>query len=113
MYWTKRGFGLVVLAVLILKAGQADAQDPEIRDGRRIFHQCRSCHNFTPNRQLFGPSLKGVVGRRAGSVPDFPYSDAMKAKGAGGLVWTEETLSAFLANPKASVHRTAPTSSPM
>ena len=47
-----------------------------------------------------GPYLEGVIGRTAGSVEGFKYSDAMKAKGEEGLVWNDETLAAYLADPK-------------
>ena len=47
-----------------------------------------------------GPGLKGLFGRQAGTVPGFPYSQAMKSS---GLTWDEATLRAYLANPKAKV----------
>jgi len=49
---------------------------------------------------LPGPHLKGVLGRRAATVPDFGYSEALQKAGAGGLVWTRETLGKFLDNPE-------------
>ncbi len=49
----------------------------------------------------------GVVGRPAGSVADYGYSDAMKGAGANGLVWTEEELHAFLYSPKKAVPGTS------
>lgn len=55
----------------------------------------------------FGPTLKGVVGRRAGSVPDFKYSQAMKDAGAAGLVWDDAALAAFLSSPKRKVPGTS------
>ena len=53
-----------------------------------------------------GPTLKGIVGRAAASIADYKYSEAMLAKGAEGLVWTEENLTAYLPNPKAYVPKT-------
>lgn len=89
-----------LIAVLAL-AGHALAQDkPNWRDGRQVFKQCQSCHSFRPGEIRFGPSLHGVYGRQAGIMPEFPYSDAMKAKSAAGLVWTEETIDAFITAPK-------------
>jgi cytochrome c len=49
------------------------------------------------------PGLGGVVGRRAGSVDGFAYSDAMKAAGRRGLVWDEAALDRYLADPEAFV----------
>lgn len=65
--------------------------------GQQLFHDhCAACHTHKSGvRVVFGPSLKGVVGRRAGSVPGFPYSDALKKS---GLVWTEDNLRKWLAD---------------
>jgi cytochrome c len=79
---------------LATPASAADAQK-----GRRTFQQCASCHAVESDSNGFGPHLKGVVGRRAGSVPGYTYSEAMKEAGAAGLVWDEAALSAFLASP--------------
>ncbi len=68
------------------------------------FQYCVSCHSRVAGEiGLPGPNLAGVIGRRAGTLPDFAYSDAMRAAGAGGLVWTRNALKAFLANPGAVV----------
>jgi cytochrome c len=65
--------------------------------GAQVFKQCASCHQVGANaRGGFGPQLNGLFGRRAGSTPDFAYSDAMKHS---GIVWDERTLSAFVRDP--------------
>jgi cytochrome c len=65
--------------------------------GERAFKQCASCHQVGVNAHGgFGPELNGLFGRRAGSTPDYAYSDAMKRS---GIVWDERTLSAFLHDP--------------
>lgn len=69
-------------------------------DGRRVFAQCRSCHAVEPGVNRVGPSLHGVVGRKAGAAPDYSYSKAMAAS---GLIWTEDTLKAYLENPRTHV----------
>ena len=77
--------------------------------GKAVFQaQCALCHSAAPNDGggAQGPSLQGVVGRKAASVADYKYSEAMAAKGAEGLVWTEENLAAYLPNPKAFVPKT-------
>ena len=58
-------------------------------------HRCRSCHADDPAARSYGPPLVGVIGRKAGSIEGFAYSDAMKAS---GLVWTEDALRAWMAN---------------
>lgn len=66
--------------------------------GHRIFNDhCAACH--VPGRGargVYGPSLNGVIGRKAGSVPGFPYSDALKKS---GLAWNEDNLRKWVAEP--------------
>jgi cytochrome c len=78
----------------------AEAGDPE--RGERAFQQCYACHSVDPEEvDLPGPNLAGVLGRRAGTWAQFAYSPAMRAAGSErGLVWTRETLDAFLADPQ-------------
>jgi cytochrome c len=69
--------------------------DPAL--GKAAFARCASCHQVGPSaRGGFGPQLNGLIGRRAGSTPDFRYSDAMMSS---GIVWTEDRLRAFLKAP--------------
>ena len=95
--------GLVVLAVGLL-AAPATAQDGDAASGERLFRQCRACHQVgegAANR--VGPHLNALIGRPAGSVEGFRYSDAMTGAGADGLTWTEAALDAYLADPVATV----------
>jgi cytochrome c len=64
---------------------------------------CMACHDAEKGVNKLGPSLKGVIGRTAGTEAGFNYSPAMKAAGAGGLVWDEQNLSDYLAAPKVKV----------
>jgi cytochrome c len=71
------------------------------QDGARLFQRCYACHSLDPSeRGLPGPTLHGVFGRRAGTLADFDYSQAMREAGRLGLVWSEETLDQFLADPE-------------
>lgn len=65
--------------------------------GAKIYERCGACHSI--DRDRTGPRHAGLFGRRAGSVPGFTYSPAMKKAGAGGLVWNETTLDQFLKAP--------------
>jgi cytochrome c len=87
------------LAVAILAApAAAGAQTLE---GARLFQRCYACHSLDPaERALPGPSLRGLFGRRAGTLEGFDYSPALREAGARGLVWTEETLDRFLEDPE-------------
>ncbi len=90
---------LAVLAGLFLAAA-AQAQDAAVSEGRKAFRVCGVCHTDVKGRNGFAPSLYGVVGRRAGSLPDYRYSDAMRAS---GIVWDEAALDAFIAAPRDTV----------
>ncbi len=66
----------------------------------QAFNQCAACHSTTPGKTIIGPSLAGVYGRKAGTLPGFQYSQAMKNS---GLTWNAATLDRYLADPKAVV----------
>jgi len=61
---------------------------------------CRECHSFVKNDNRLGPSLYGVVGRKAGAVPGFNYSDSIKGS---NIVWDEKTLDQWITNPAAVI----------
>lgn len=70
--------------------------NPDPVDGQKIFAtRCAECHSLTKN--IFGPELGGVVGRKAGSVPAYPYSAALKQS---GIVWDAASLDKWLAGPQ-------------
>jgi cytochrome c len=64
--------------------------------GAKVYEEqgCSGCH--AAKEALVGPPHCGVVGRKAGSVPDYPYSDVMKES---GLTWDEKTLHQFIESP--------------
>jgi len=66
--------------------------------GAQLFKRCRACHSVVKGRNKIGPSLYGVVGRKAGSLPSYRYSPALKS---AGWVWTQEMLDRWIAGPKA------------
>lgn len=67
-------------------------------NGEKLYHTCMSCHSLNANG--VGPLHRGVVGRRAGVVPGYPYSAALKGS---GLVWTRGNLDRWLTNPQTMV----------
>jgi cytochrome c len=93
------------LASAVLFAVPAHAEG-DAAAGEKVFAKCKACHEVEKGVNKVGPTLKGIVGRAAASVPDYKYSEAMLAKGAEGLVWTEENLTAYLPDPKAYVPKT-------
>lgn len=72
------------------------AADPQ--RGQTVFQTCATCHNDRPDG--LGPSLRGVVGRTAGTFKDFRYSTAMKR---ANFTWTSERLRAFVRDPQSVV----------
>jgi cytochrome c len=72
--------------------------------GEAVYSRCLGCHSFEVNRT--GPKHCGLFGRRAGSVPGFEYSAAMKRS---TLVWNAQTLERFLADPPKTIPGTAMT----
>lgn len=75
--------------------------------GAKIFRRCFSCHMVGTNAfNRTGPHLNDLFGRAAASVEGFTYSESMDRQGADGLVWTEETLDVFIANPRSMISRT-------
>ena len=93
---------LALLASLSLPA----LAEGDPANGAKVFNKCKACHENEKGVNKVGPTLKGVVGRKAASVPDYKYSEAMTAKGAEGVVWDEATLAAYLPDPKAFVPKT-------
>jgi cytochrome c len=87
--------GLMLAAALACSAAaSADAAAPDTLHGEQVYNRCLACHALASDR--VGPRHCGLFGRRAGTVPGFAYSQAMKnAK----LVWDEKTLNLFLAKP--------------
>jgi cytochrome c len=78
------------------------AADPAlIAAGEKAFRQCKSCHMVGEGAQnRVGPELNGIMGRTVGAIPDFRYSNVFQDAMAAGEVWDNDTLHAFLANPK-------------
>ncbi len=86
--------GVHMAAAQTLPAGDAAA-------GEKTMRICKTCHQFGEGaKNSIGPVLNGVVGRKAGTYPDYNYSEANKNS---GLTWDEATLSVYLKNPKAKI----------
>ncbi len=93
------------LSLVAAASGSAlAAGDPT--KGQAVFSACGSCHTIEPGQNATGPSLHGVVGRPAGSAPNYRYSKAMLAFGAEGGVWDAARLDAFVAKPRSVVKGT-------
>lgn len=89
--------GAMVLAIKD-KAGATLSGDPV--KGEAVFRQCQTCHVVTAGVNKVGPSLHNIIGRPAGQVAGFRYSDANKKS---GITWTEQEIYTYLENPKARI----------
>jgi cytochrome c len=99
---------LSMFAAATLLAAPAFAEGDAAK-GERVFNQCQTCHVvaneagevLAGRNAKTGPNLYGVVGRTAGSYPDFEYGESIVAAGAAGLVWDEAQITEYLADPTA------------
>lgn len=98
MRWTAACVAALVAAAM--PAGAIAAGNPAA--GEAVYERCSGCHSLERDRT--GPRHCGLVGRKAGSVEGFAYTEAMKR---ARIVWTEAALEGFLADPGKVVPGTA------
>lgn len=92
------------VAILLVGTATGAAQSASADNGQAVFRVCRACHLVGENaKHAVGPILNNIVGRPAGSAEGYSYSANLKELGAGGLVWTEQTLDRYLESPRAVV----------
>ena len=94
-----RAWLIVMLSAMAyaLSSSSSLSQDGTSQEQQQVFNNaCRSCHTIREGDNRLGPNLFKVVGRKAGSLPDYNYSTAMKG---ADFDWDEEKLERFIANP--------------
>ena len=105
MVFDRNGLGRVALlsgvAYLALSTYSASeesvSQSADVAPGQQVFNNaCRTCHSMREGDNRLGPHMRGIIGRKAGSLPNYSYSSAMKG---ANFVWDEDNLERFLANP--------------
>ena len=94
---------LLAVAAVLITLTSAQAAPDAVR-GEQLYARCMACHAAAFDR--VGPRHCGLLGRRAGSVPGFTYSTAMKKS---NITWSEQTLDRFLTKPLKMVPGTAMT----
>lgn len=93
----RRGF----LGAVLLAAMSVAALAQDLENGRSVWNRCRACHQIGEKaRNLVGPVLNGLFGRKAGSVEGYNYSEANKNS---GIVWDEATFREYIKNPRAKI----------
>lgn len=90
----------ILLAIVAygLNGNSAQANNKPPRPS--AFAQCAACHSTDPGKNLYGPSLAGVAGRKAAVLPGYSYSTALTKS---GLVWNRATVDRWLTSPKKAV----------
>jgi len=92
--------GLLFITLLVVAcSGEVRAQDAVA--GEKVFAVCKACHQIGENaKNVVGPTLNGLIGRKAGSVPGYSYSVANKDS---GITWDESTFREYIKDPKAKI----------
>src|SRR3984893_15170216 len=97
---TMRTFVMVALATSALLSPAA-AESGDVSRGQQDFRSCAPCHSLEPDRNMTGPSLADLWGRKAGGLPSFDrYSDALKSS---GITWDDRALDGWLTDPQRMV----------
>jgi len=88
-----------VAMLAVAWSGEVRAQDAAA--GEKAFIVCKACHQIGENaKNVVGPVLNGIIGRKAGSVPGYSYSAANKDS---GIIWDEPTFREYIKDPKAKI----------
>ena len=75
----------------------------DVVKGEKVFRKCKACHVVDERENRVGPHLVGLFGRTSGSIDGYKYSEAMRE---AAITWDEETLTAYLENPRGYVKGT-------
>ena len=84
-------------AALALVLGGPARADGDAAKGEKVYAKCKTCHEIATDKNKVGPTLQGVIGRKAGTVQGFKYSEAMVNS---GVTWDVATIAEYVAKPK-------------
>jgi cytochrome c len=91
----------IVLAAVFVAAGLAQASAQDAAAGEKVFAVCKACHQTGDTaKNMVGPVLNGLFGRKSGAVEGYNYSEANKKS---GITWDEATFSEYIKDPKAKI----------
>jgi cytochrome c len=93
---------VVATSVVALSGIGSAANAQDAAAGEAVFKKCRACHQVGAGAKAgVGPAQNNLIGRTAGTIEGFSYSEINKAAGAAGLIWTEANILEYLADPNA------------
>ena len=87
-------------AGMLFATAAAWSATPDVGRGQHVFEACAACHSLGDPGDYDGPLLKGVIGRKAGSLEDYRYSAAMKRS---DVTWDAMTLDKYVTDPQAFI----------
>jgi cytochrome c len=96
------GFTAAALSLVMMATASFAASD--IKAGQKTYVLCAACHSREKAKNMAGPSLFGIVGRKAAATPGYLYSPALQRAGEDGVVWDEATLDRWLIDSKTVHH---------
>jgi cytochrome c len=89
------------LTLCMLTAGMSHALAQSAEAGERVYAQCRACHQIGENaKNLVGPQLNGMFGRKSGTIEGYNYTDANKNS---NITWDEATFREYIVDPKGKI----------
>jgi cytochrome c len=89
----------LTMGIVAVTAGHALAQSVEA--GERVFAQCRACHQVGENaKNLVGPQLNGMFGRKSGTIEGYTYTEANKN---ANITWDEKSFTDYITDPKGRI----------
>jgi cytochrome c len=97
---TIKKIGLALGVTLLMGTGPALAEG-DAANGEKLFKRCMTCHALEEGQNKVGPSLHNIIGRTAGTVEGYRYSNINQTAAEVGLVWTEDKIVEYLADPQA------------
>jgi len=89
----------LILTILLLQTS-SPGEAADTAAGQTQFNKCKICHSLEAGKNMVGPDLHAIFGRKAGTADGFAYSEAMKKS---GIVWDDDTLTKYLREPKDTV----------
>jgi len=91
---------LVTTLLFVMLVAPRPSVAADVAAGQTVFNRCKICHSLEAGKNMVGPSLHGLFGRKAGTVDNYTYSGAMKD---AGVVWDDDTVTKYLRDPKAFI----------